>query len=77
MYFTMDSLNQIHFLYQYSLQMFLDMFSSVLLSNPRLEKISDYESRLNVIRSDLFSVSIFVSNIFVAFRIFFVIHTLQ
>lgn len=57
MYFTMDSLNQVHFLYQYSLQMFLDMFSSVLLSNPGLDNISDYQARLNVITSDLFSVS--------------------
>lgn len=56
MYFTMDSLNQVHFLYQYSLQMFLDMFSSVLLSNLRLDGISDYQARLNVITSDLFSV---------------------
>lgn len=29
-YFTMDSLNQVHFLYQYSLKMFLDIFSTVL-----------------------------------------------
>ncbi|KAF5301350.1 hypothetical protein FQA39_LY10748 [Lamprigera yunnana] len=56
MYFTMDSLNQVHFLYQYSLQMFLDMFSSVLLSNPRLNEIVDYQARLNVITADLFSV---------------------
>ncbi|RZC33924.1 Dynein heavy, DHC N2, AAA 9 and/or MT domain containing protein [Asbolus verrucosus] len=55
-YFTMDSLNQVHFLYQYSLQMFLDMFSSVLLSNSRLENISDYQARLNIITTDLFSV---------------------
>jgi dynein heavy chain 1 len=55
-YFTMDSLNQVHFLYQYSLQMFLDMFSSVLMSNPHLDNISDYQARLNIITTDLFSV---------------------
>ncbi|XP_044735865.1 dynein heavy chain, cytoplasmic isoform X10 [Chrysoperla carnea] len=56
MYFTMDSLNQVHFLYQYSLQMFLDIFSSVLLSNHKLDGIVDYAARLSVITSDLFSV---------------------
>lgn len=57
MYFTMDSLNQIHFLYQYSLKMFLDMFSSVLMSNPHLDNVSDYQARLSIITTDLFSVS--------------------
>lgn len=57
-YFTMDTLNQVHFLYQYSLQMFLDMFSSVLLSNPHLEGISEYQARLNIITKDLFTVSL-------------------
>lgn len=56
MYFTMDSLNQVHFLYQYSLKMFLDIFTSVLSQNPRLINISDYTQRLSVITSDLFSV---------------------
>ncbi|XP_025833356.1 dynein heavy chain, cytoplasmic [Agrilus planipennis] len=56
MYFTMDSLNQIHFLYQYSLKMFLSMFGNVLLSNPHLEGITDYQARLNVIIADLFTV---------------------
>lgn len=55
-YFTMDSLNQVHFLYQYSLRMFLDMFSSVLLNNSRLDSITDYQARLTVITTDLFSV---------------------
>ncbi|XP_017775192.1 PREDICTED: dynein heavy chain, cytoplasmic isoform X3 [Nicrophorus vespilloides] len=55
-YFTMDSLNQVHFLYQYSLKMFLDMFSTVLLSNPRLDGLSEHQARLKVITSDLFTV---------------------
>ncbi|XP_060529688.1 dynein heavy chain, cytoplasmic isoform X3 [Cylas formicarius] len=55
-YFTMDTLNQIHFLYQYSLQFFLDMFNSVLLSNPKLDGITDYQQRLNIITKDLFQV---------------------
>lgn len=45
-YFTMDSLNQIHFLYQYSLKMFLDIFSTVLYNNPNLTGKTDYALRL-------------------------------
>ncbi|XP_046751875.1 dynein heavy chain, cytoplasmic isoform X5 [Diprion similis] len=56
MYFTMDSLNQVHFLYQYSLQMFLDIFTSVLCQNTKLSGISDHTHRLSLITSDLFSV---------------------
>lgn len=56
MYFTMDSLNQIHFLYQYSLKMFLDIFTSVLSQNPKLSGLSDYTQRLSLITRDLFAV---------------------
>jgi dynein heavy chain 1 len=52
----MDSLNQIHFLYQYSLKMFLDIFSNVLLNNNRLEGKTDFAERLSIITSHLFSV---------------------
>lgn len=55
-YFTMDSLNQIHFLYQYSLKMFLDIFSTVLYTNPKLEGKTDYAIRLNCITKELFAV---------------------
>ncbi|KAL5291956.1 DYNC1H1 family protein [Megaselia abdita] len=53
-YFTMDSLNQVHFLYQYSLKMFLDIFSTVLYNNPKLEGKTDYTLRLATITKDLF-----------------------
>ncbi|BES93792.1 dynein heavy chain [Nesidiocoris tenuis] len=56
MYFTMDSLNQIHFLYQYSLKFFLDIFNSVLFSNSALDSLTDHSSRLAVITKQLFSV---------------------
>jgi dynein heavy chain 1 len=55
-YFTMDSLNQIHFLYQYSLKMFLDIFSTVLYNNNRLEGKTDFAERLSIITNHLFSV---------------------
>lgn len=55
-YFTMDSLNQIHFLYQYSLKMFLDIFSTVLHNNSRLDGKTDFAERLSTITNHLFSV---------------------
>lgn len=58
MYFTMDTLNQIHFLYQYSLKFFLDIFSSALLSNEKLKTVSDHTQRLNIITQDLFLVGL-------------------
>ncbi|KAF4518251.1 hypothetical protein B566_EDAN010397 [Ephemera danica] len=58
MYFTMDSLNQIHFLYQYSLQFFLDIFSSVLHNNAKLQALSDPAQRLATITNDLFGASL-------------------
>jgi dynein heavy chain 1, cytosolic len=54
-YFTMDSLNQVHFLYQYSLKMFLEIFSTVL-HNPTLSGQTDYTQRLNNITKALFAV---------------------
>ena len=33
-YFTIDNLHQVHYLYQYSLQFFLDIFTSLLINNP-------------------------------------------
>ncbi|XP_013140288.1 PREDICTED: dynein heavy chain, cytoplasmic [Papilio polytes] len=53
-YFTMESLNQVHFLYQYSLKMFLDIFSSVLVC-PALSGVTDYTARLNTITEELFT----------------------
>lgn len=55
-YFTMDGLNQIHFLYQYSLKMFLDIFTSVLTKNSKLTGVSDYVQRLTYITNELFCV---------------------
>ncbi|XP_053612058.1 dynein heavy chain, cytoplasmic isoform X6 [Plodia interpunctella] len=53
-YFTMESLNQVHFLYQYSLKMFLDIFSSVLVC-PLLNGVTDYTARLKTITEELFT----------------------
>ncbi|XP_078728003.1 cytoplasmic dynein 1 heavy chain 1-like isoform X1 [Lampetra fluviatilis] len=55
-YFTMESLNQIHFLYQYSLQLYLDIYHAVLYENPRLQGVRDHTARLDTITKDLFQV---------------------
>ncbi|QQP51744.1 Dynein heavy chain_ cytoplasmiclike [Caligus rogercresseyi] len=53
-YFTIDNLHQIHFLYQYSLQFFLDIFHNVLVNNSALNNVTDYAQRLSIITSHLF-----------------------
>ncbi|KAF9794670.1 hypothetical protein SFRURICE_019548 [Spodoptera frugiperda] len=45
-YFTMESLHQVHFLYQYSLKMFLDIFSSVLVVYERVARGMLHTDRL-------------------------------
>jgi dynein heavy chain 1 len=53
-YFTMDVFNQIHTLYQYSLQYFLEIFNTVLTNNSHLKDIKDSAQRLSIISTDLF-----------------------
>lgn len=55
-YFTLDALHQIHFLYQYSLHFFLDVFTDVLSNNPNIKDQTDYSRRLSIITNDLFQV---------------------
>ncbi len=55
-YFTLDALNQVHFLYQYSLQFLLGIFNFVLTQNEHLKALDDSKQRLDVITKDLFQV---------------------
>ncbi|XP_022096690.1 cytoplasmic dynein 1 heavy chain 1-like isoform X2 [Acanthaster planci] len=55
-YFTLEALNRVHFLYQYSLKFFLEIFNSVLSENEHLKNVSDHNSRLSIITKDLFQV---------------------
>ncbi|CAJ0932240.1 unnamed protein product [Ranitomeya imitator] len=48
---------QIHFLYQYSLQFFLDIYHTVLYENGNLKNTTDHTQRLSVITKDLFQVA--------------------
>lgn len=57
-YFTIDNLHQIHFLYQFSLQFFLDIFHSLLTDKALLDGGStDYAKRLTIIINNLFERS--------------------
>ena len=55
-YFTLEALNQVHFLYQFSLHFFLDIFGAILNDNANLKDKKDYGQRLGVITKDLFQV---------------------
>lgn len=55
-YFTMESLNQVHFLYQYSLQFFFEMFNAIFTNNTHLVNKTDPLERLQIITNDLFQM---------------------
>ncbi|CAF4132742.1 unnamed protein product, partial [Rotaria sp. Silwood2] len=55
-YFTMESLNQVHFLYQYSLQFFFEMFNAIFTNNNHLINKTDPLERLQIITNDLFQM---------------------
>ena len=54
-YFTIVSLHQVHLLYQFSLQFFLDIYNSLLTKDQRLEGMKESAQRLSVITSNLYS----------------------
>eukprot|EP00730_Choanoeca_flexa_P004836 TRINITY_DN11816_c0_g3_i1.p1 TRINITY_DN11816_c0_g3~~TRINITY_DN11816_c0_g3_i1.p1 ORF type:complete len:1768 (+),score=556.53 TRINITY_DN11816_c0_g3_i1:318-5306(+) len=53
-YFTLEQLHVVHFLYHYALQFFLDIFNVVLSQNPNLQGVTDPAQRLKIIVKDLF-----------------------
>lgn len=53
-YFTLQQMNCIHFLYQYSLRFFLDIFLEILQNNPHLVGVTDHRERLKIINNSLF-----------------------
>uniref|UniRef100_A0A915HKX7 Dynein heavy chain, cytoplasmic n=1 Tax=Romanomermis culicivorax TaxID=13658 RepID=A0A915HKX7_ROMCU len=57
LYFTLEQMNQIHFLYQYSLQFFMDIFTSVLSDNSHLTGATDHTQRLSIITKDIFQIT--------------------
>lgn len=57
-YFTLEGMNTVHFLYQYALKLFLEIFQSILNVNPNLTEVKDPIARLNIILESLFQVSV-------------------
>lgn len=55
-YLMLQQLNEVHFLYQYSLDFLLEIFVAVLVT-PQLKSVTDYEQRLKIIMSNLFQVN--------------------
>lgn len=55
-YFALEQLEGIHFLYRFSLRFFLDIFHGILHNNPRLADKKDYSERLGILIEDLFQV---------------------
>ncbi|XP_048259760.1 cytoplasmic dynein 1 heavy chain 1-like isoform X2 [Haliotis rufescens] len=52
-YFTLEALQQVHFLYGYSLQFFLEIFHATL-NCAQLKNQKEYAARLSIITADLF-----------------------
>eukprot|EP01116_Phalansterium_solitarium_P005286 TRINITY_DN1679_c0_g1_i1.p1 TRINITY_DN1679_c0_g1~~TRINITY_DN1679_c0_g1_i1.p1 ORF type:complete len:4594 (-),score=1709.56 TRINITY_DN1679_c0_g1_i1:318-14099(-) len=55
-YFALEQLDLIHFLYRFSLKFFMDIFYSVLHNNNKLVGIKDPAQRLEVLIDELFRV---------------------
>jgi dynein heavy chain 1 len=55
-YFALESLASVHFLYQFSLRFFLDVFQAVLYGNSNLAAMKDHEERIAQLQKDLFRV---------------------
>ena len=55
-YFTLESMNQVHFLYQYSLHFFLEIFGAVLHVE-ELNGVTDSARRLSILTKNLFQIS--------------------
>jgi len=56
-FFVLDGLYSLHFLYQYSIAFFFSIFDSVLNRNANLNGVVDPAARLGVLMKDLFGVS--------------------
>jgi len=57
MFFSLDSMSSIHFLYQYSLQYFMEILFSVIERNEKLSQVprTNHEARLQVLMAEFFN----------------------
>ena len=56
LYFLLEGMGSLHFLYQYSLNYFLDLFDIVLNDNKNLEDVKDPAERLKIMIDDIFNL---------------------
>ena len=55
-YFTLEQLGQVSFLYQYTLNYFLSLFHNVISENQNLEGVTDKNDRLEFLKEELFHI---------------------
>lgn len=55
-FFSLDSMSQIHYLYQYSLQYFMEILFSVIQKSEKLAQVpkSNFEKRREVLTQEFF-----------------------
>lgn len=55
-FFSLDSMSEIHYLYQYSLQYFMEILYSVIQKSEKLSKVpkTNYEARRTVLTQEFF-----------------------
>jgi dynein heavy chain 1 len=56
-FFILEQLNLVNYFYQFSLRFFLDIFDYVLHHNPRLQGVSDYGERRDILLRGLFLIT--------------------
>ena len=55
-YFAVEQLSSVHFLYQFSLKFFLDLFHGVLTKNTNLDGIKEEKKRIAILTTDIFNI---------------------
>ena len=55
-YFAIEQLSSVHFLYQFSLRFFLELFNTVLHGNPHLEGVKEDKKRILILTNDIFNI---------------------
>lgn len=66
-YLMLHHLDEVHFLYNYSLEFLMDMFTSAL-NSPQLTGVKEYDARLSTILQSLFSVIFFTQRIIITLQ---------
>lgn len=63
-YFTLEGFHAVHFMYQFALKFFLEIFQSVLYDNAKLKDLKDPVARLGVLMESLSQVFVIFCCVF-------------